>query len=287
MRRACRDHEILERCERCAPVNSRVELTSIGVDEVNQGLGSDPYGDLSAIGLRVPAVVGASPAARYLAMLAQFRVADGGTARIRGLRHGWSLGFEQLNAIAGTRRVVEQWVQNPTFQVTGGNISRYLRVMGFNEPLIPNPGAGPVQPPLRSFAFRDSDTPAMLYETATFPAGVPIFYTTLLTYTPPNGGMPHGRDLAGLGTFYDLKTDWRTPEAWHALDIPIRGPARVVLYASIQQRNPQTAIALVDPNPATNPDALPPEEQFLQKFAGATIWRVAGALAVDLFCDKE
>lgn len=286
MRPPCKFHDERVRCARCAPVNSRVEITSTGVDEVYQNLGSDPYGGISAVGLRVPAVAGTSPRSRYLFNLCGFRVADGATARVRGFRHGWTLGFAQENLIAGTRRVVEQWVTDPTFQVDGGSISWHLRVMGLNEPVVPNPGAGPIQPALRNFAFRASDTPALLYQAATFPAGVPIFYTQLTAYTPPFAGQPNGRALGGeLGSFYDLKTDWRTPDAWHALDIPVVGPARVVFFASVQQRDLQKSVALVVPNPTDFPLAVPAEEQFLQKYPNANIWRVAGALSVDLGCE--
>lgn len=273
-------------CRECAR-SRRIEIVSTGIDEALQGLGSDPYGDINAIGLRVPAFATARPDHRYLFQLASFTISDGQKARIRGFRHGYSLGFAQLNEQAGTRRVVEQWIDDPFYQPQNGNVSWHMRVMAIDEPQIPNPGSGPQQPPLANFPFRTSDTPGLLYLTAGFPVGIPVFYTALTAYQPPNGGMPWGRPLTGeLGTFYDLKTPWRDAQAWHSLDIPLDGPCRVVFYASVQQIDLQTRVPLVLPAPLLFPGGVSAIEQFLQLWPNAKIWRVAGALVVELDCSE-
>jgi hypothetical protein len=252
----------------------RVEVVSTGIDEQLQGIGSDPFNSLSWIGLRVPPFVN-NVGARYLFVLCSFEVAKRDRARIVGLRMGWSLGVKQTFG-GGVVRIFEKWVEDPTFKPPMGNVSWHLR----KTPLfaMPNPGLGPVQPPLQNFAFRNSQTPALLYQTATIVN--PGFYVGLGAYTPPNAGMPYGVGVTPeLQTFYDLKTSWNDAGDWRALDIPVEGPARVTFYASVQQ-TPQQKQGITLP---TTPEApvLPPDELFLANFPVAQIWRVAGALAVE------
>jgi hypothetical protein len=253
----------------------RVEIVSTGIDEALQGRGSNPYvgGNLSWVGLRVPAHVN-NAASRYLFMLASFTLAEGARARIVGFRHGWSLGLRQ-----GGNRVVEQFVTDPWFKLPDGNVSWHMRRMQMNYPQRPN-NLGPVQPPLQNMAFKQSDTPALLYQTAGGFAGG--FYVTLAAYTPPNLGMPWGNPLTPeLATFYDLKTDWKTGRAWSSLDIPVEGPCRVQFFASVLQTNPSTRPVLTPPGTFFS-EGLSPDEQFLLNFPQAIIWRVAGAFALEL-----
>ncbi len=246
----------------------RVEIVSTGVDEDLQGLASDPFGSLSSVGLRVPSHVTVLPQNRYLFLLCSLDVGDADRMRLVGLRHGYSLGVRQA------QRVNEFWVQNPVFKPPRGNISWHLRVRPLRQ--LNNPGNGPIQPPLQNFAFRDAQSPALLYLTAA--AG--FFYPLLTDYAPPNRGMPYGRGATPeFGTFYDLKTDWQDASDWHAIDIPIVGPARVQFFASVQQTP-------ASKTPVTQPlDFLPlgesPEEQYLGNFPEAQIWRVGGALAAE------
>jgi hypothetical protein len=272
----------------------RVELVSSGVDEALQGLAGDPYGGSSWLGLRVPALVTTGPHGRYLFQLCSFEIPEAINAWVRGFRQGWTLG----QRIAGgstqepTTRVVEQWVTDPNFKLPDGNISWHMRMMGPNEPPIVAPGTIPdpaFGPPNRNLAFETSQGPALLFQDpTTVPPGG--FYAALTAYTPPNAGMPYGRALTGeLGTFYDLKTDWRDPHAWHALDIHIEGPARVAFFCSVQQSDPATRTALTVPvSPLTFYDGgLSAEEQFLLNFDEAIIWRVAGGLVVEIDDQEE
>lgn len=258
---------------------TQIEIASVGVDEALQGLAGDPYGGLVQTGLRIPAAFQAEPSHRYLFLLAGFTIGDGACAHIIGFRQGLTLGCAAGNEIA-PRRVVEQEVTSPFFKLADANVSWHLRVLGQHEPSVPNPGSGPVQPALQNFAYESSDTPALLYQAATFPGGPNPFYTSLVTYTPPNGGMPPGAPLApGLGTFYDLKTSWRTPGAWRSLDVWVEGPARVGFYASVKQTDIRSRIALAAPI-GFYQCGLSAEEQFLLNFPNASLWRVAGALIV-------
>lgn len=250
----------------------RVEVVSTGIDEELQGIGSDPFGSLSWIGLRVPAFVTNGPSNRYLFLLCSLDIADGDKARLVGLRHGYSLGIRQQGP-----RANELWVRNPIFKPPHGNVSWHLRVRPLYQ--LNNPGNGPIQPPLQNFAFRDAQSPALLYLNAGVPQAA-AFYTLLTAYTPPNAGMPYGRGATPeFGTFYDLKTDWQDASDWHAIDIPIVGPARVQFFASVQQTPPVK-------QPVTQPANFLPlgesaEEQYLANFPTAQIWRVAGALAAE------
>lgn len=261
----------------------RIEVISAGADEVLQVTAGDPYGNLTWVGLRVPALVNVTPQTRYLYTLASFSIGEGRAARIVGLRNGWTIG-----AVPNANRVVEMQVTTPGFKFPDGNISWHLRVLTPGEEGWLGDTLGPVTPPLPNFRFRTSDTPALLYESATF-AGVPGFFTDAMTaYTPPHGGQPYGSTaMADYGTFYGLRCQWADSYSWQNIDAPIEGPARVVLYASVQQTDPATRVALTAPAvAATYSSGMPPEEAFLLNFPLARIWRVMGALAVELDDDR-
>ena len=265
----------------------RIEVVSQGIDEALQGVGSSPYGGVSWTGLRVPtlATPAASPQLRYLFMLCSFTLSEGVKARLVGFRQGWSLG-----QIAANNRIVEQFVQDPWFKGPNFNVSWHLRKQTMNEPRVPNPSAvvpAGVGVPLQNFASRASDTPALLFQSATAPNP---FYTSLTAYVPPNAGRPWGTPLAPeFGTFFDLKTNWRDGSDWYSTDLPFEGPCRIQFYASVNQRN------LADPRPLVMPAAavtapstvlnfplgLSADEQFLQNFVNAIVWRVAGAMMVE------
>lgn len=263
----------------------RVELVSSGIDEALQGLAGDPYGGTSWVGLRVPAFVTKGPNHRYLFQLCSLEIPEATNVWVRGFRQGWSLGLRQV--VNNVPRVVEQWVDDPFFKLPDGNISWHMRLHGPNEPPLTVPGTtpanvgGPFGPPNRNFAYESSTTPALLFQRAVVPAGG--LYVNLSAYTPPNIGRPLGAPLAAeFGTFYDLKTLWRDSQAWCALDIRVQGPCRIAFYASVQQSDPQTRAVLTTLNPFVFTDGLSPEEQFLKNFPTAIIWRVAGALVVEM-----
>jgi hypothetical protein len=263
-----------------------IEIASAGIDEELQALGGDPYQGLSNLGLRVPYLPSPGPEVRYLFNLASFTLAEGQLARVVGFRMFWTLGV-RIGEAGGPYRFVEQPVSQPAFHLPDGNVSWHMRRIAHNE--IPIPNSGPVQPPLRGMAYRMSDTPALLYNQAT-PAGT--FYVNLRAYTPPNLGKPWGTSLQNnLGTFYDQKTQWNEHGAWHAMNVPVDGPCTVSFMASVLQTNAETRLALTPPS-TFYPGGLSSEEQFLLNFpyvasgagtsTGAIIWRVAGALIVEL-----
>ncbi len=265
-----------------------IEIASYGIDEELQGLGGDPYRGLSNLGLRVPYLPSTGPDSRYLFNLASFTLAEGQLARVVGFRMFWTLGV-RIGAAGGPYRFVEQPVYQPAFHLPDGNISWHMRRIAHHE--VPIPNQGPVVPPLRGMAYRMSNNPALLYEQAT-PAGT--FYVNMTAYTPPNLGRPWGTSLQNnLGTFYDQKSQWYEHGAWHSLNVPVDGPCTVMFAASVLQSNASSRVGLTVPDPFYA-GGLSAEEQFLLNFpyvasggedtpsTGAIIWRVCGALIVEL-----
>lgn len=267
----------------------RWEIATTGFDEYLSLVGGDPYGSPQSVGLRVPTLATPTFAAggknlRYLFVLASFSVGEGACVRIRGYRQLATIGYPQTT-INGTY-VVEQQVVTPNWRFVDGNISWHLHVMsGPNAQGVPK-GTSP-SGDLDSFKQYWSDSPALLYGPPA-PAAItaPGVYTTLTSYTPPNGGKPWGSAInSKQGTFYDMRSPWQDDRAWDSLDIPVRGPKTVAFFASVRQTNPATRLALTPPTYA--PLGLPPEEQFLLEYPGgkeapgAIYWRVGGALIVE------
>jgi hypothetical protein len=261
----------------------RIELGSVGFDEFLQLVGSDPFGGLSSVGLRVPDLPTSTVDAehlRYLFLLSSVTISEGHTMRLRGIRQLVTIGVDLANGPVGSHYAEEFLVTSPFWRFSDGNISWHIMRMGLGE--VPDSPIPPAFPAARSLAFRMSDAPALLAETATLAtAGV---YTTLTAYAPPNLGQPYGSALApSTGTFYDQNTIWRASEAWHSRDVIVQGPCQLGFFASMRQTNPVTR---AKPFPAINPatvlaTGLSPEESFLVNFPQAKYWRIGGSLILE------
>lgn len=252
-----------------------IEVSSSGVDEYLQGLSGDPYGGISSMGLRIPALQ-TTVANRYLFHLCGFSLAERVKARIVGYRQFLSLGAVISAASTETPgRFVEQEVVSPAFRLPDGNVSWHIQRLG-----PPNaqgfPRAVSDGSDLQSFKKRYAENPALLYERYT--SGGP-FYTQLTAYTPPNGGKPWGTALRSgqQATFYDLRTEWRSHGAWTSLDMEIQGPCTVAFFASVLQSAGASAAGALN----AIPNGLP-EEQFIAAFEGVKYWRVGGALMFEV-----
>lgn len=284
-----------------AQARGRIELASYGIDESLQSFAGDPFGGLSAVGLRVPTKPsGLGQANRYLFALAGFTVPEGRRYRLIGFRQLLTIGVLQpgLTPLIPPR-VNEIEVESPFFRFYDGNVSWHIRRMAISEPFSPiRPGntatmslvtPGPTPVPLRNLAWKTSDTPALLFQSVTTPNFDP-FYVDLTAYSAPNKGRPWGRALSSdLTNFVDLKVPWRAPDSWHSLDVPIEGPARIAFYASVKQTDPTPAN-----RPPITPSAADPaglslskEERFILNFPGAIYWRVGGALIARVDDDEE
>jgi hypothetical protein len=266
----------------------RYEVATIGIDDGLQGFTADPFATSSpsGIGLRIPSFVPNNPRPadnRYLFLLATNRVGKAQRVRLTGWRQYLTLGLSAPGVGVTVPRPVEYEVLTAGWRFPDGNVSWHL----VREPDFAVPSQRPATD-LVNFAFGDSSTPALLYQTASFAGGVNGGYYTLnmTGYTPPTGRMGVWEPIAGLGNVHDLRANWRNTEAWGAaLDSVVEGPCRVSLYASVLQTNPASRI--VANNPATPSVGDPPEETFLFKWNGAGggaegvgvhYWRVAGAL---------
>ena len=273
----------------------RAEVPTTGIDEQLQLIGGDPYGHNAGLGLRIPGHVLVNPTAqtsRYLFLLSTFQVPRGLTARIRGYRQYLSLG---VNVGSGGEapfyRIVEQPITQPYWHPLGGNVSWHLQDMG-PPGAAGIPSYAPATPPqakvgaplgIDSCAFRISTSPALLAETINLVGG---YYTNLIGYVPPNGGRPYGVPLidGGFGSIFDMRTPWNAAEAWQSLDIQVRGPKMVGLFASVRQADPTAtgyALPAIGGGAVGYGNGLSPEEQFLVNFPTANYWRIAGSLMVD------
>jgi hypothetical protein len=262
-----------------------IEIQTTGVDEYLQGIGGDPWRGTSYVGLRVPTLPTSTLDTRYLMNAAAFSIGSGADARIIGWRQLVTIGFQQGTAASGETgnniRPVEMEVTSPVWRFVDGNVSHHLRSMGppngQGNPIFPQ---GPVDQP--SFKLGWSLTPAVLYQTA---AGALPIYTNLTDYTPPNGGKPFGSPLyngLNFGSLYGLSTQWRTPDAWTSLDIPIKGPDTIAWFISVCQTDPATRTALTPPRAGFVACGIPPEEAFLQNYPNAIYWRVGVSLIVEV-----
>jgi hypothetical protein len=253
---------------------SVIEVFSEGIDEALQGIGSDPYSGMNAMGLRVPTLATPNMQSRYLFNACCIEMPENSRGCITGIRTFSSLGVRQGTSPAV---VVEQEIVTPGFSLPDGNVSWHLR----RVPLTVELSKGPSD--LDSFKMVMSKGPALLYQTAEV---VGSFYTALSSYSPPAGGRPPGDPVGGLGTFHDLRFPWRL--GWHNPNIPIEGPALYMLAASVRQ----SAGTFAGPafNAAMPTPGMQPEIAFIANFGGqksstntgVLIWRIAGALRVEV-----
>jgi hypothetical protein len=159
--------------------------------------------------------------------------------------------------------------------------------------MIKRPGQQPLTQ-TASFAWKNSDTPAFLFQDFTtsnpLASGAPTNYAVDLTaYTPPKFPIDW-QPIAGLKAMRDIRYPWQDDRAWDCINEPVDGNWRVSLYASVLQTNPATRPGIVFGSAiATDGSALggPPEEDFIYKFTfgggeeptvGPQFWRIYGSI---------
>jgi hypothetical protein len=251
------------------PRGTRSELSSVGFDTSLQGVGGDPDGTGYAVGIRVPSPVSATTANRYLFMLARIRLGAFRKAHLVGIRQMATIGTLVSNGGSPAANYpLEMEIQSPFWKFTDGNISWHLRriPLGFQQQANVFNGEGQ--------SFLDSRTPSLLYLNAPGEAG---------GYAAPK--VPGVPLIGQLGTFYDLRWNWRDDHAFASVDTEIEGPCDIALFASVKQTNPETRTALVLPDslPAGS-YSVPNEDAFVVNFPSAIYWRIAGAL---IFQEEE
>ena len=269
------------------PRATRIEVGSKGIDEYLQGIGNDPYRTLSADGLRVPAFAN-TPSTRYLFQAVTIPVATGQRIRLLGRRQMYRLGVVQAGTGGDSPtppRLIELDVTSPSFRMPDGNASWHLmRVPPRMGPTFPRPYTDST-----NFYFRRAATgSALLYESATFPAGNvnpfgrPDFYTSLTAYKPPNSGWPYGTPL--LETWHGMRNPWSDPYSADWQGIEVNGPCEVIDFISVlQSANGGDPVITQPSNPNQLESLGSPEEQFLAAYAGAvTIFRVGSAIQYEV-----
>lgn len=260
----------------------RFELPSYGIDEFKQLNGSDPFGSNSWLGLRVPTKATTAIAAantdkrifanRFLFMGARFEIAEACRARIIGYRQLLEIGYV-LNipnspgpGTNGPRPIILE-VTTPGWTFTDQTVSWHFRRVGppDNTPIGPRTPAPNPPGNIKNAIFRDSDTPALLWESMTLPAADTL-YMDLTAYVPPNAGRPWGTPLTNdprLSNVYGLQTPWRSARAWTSLDVEIQGPDTVVAFISVGQTDPVNRPELISVSPQAFGSGLAPEDAFI------------------------
>jgi len=254
----------------------RVYFASTGPDPSMNFLGSSPYaGDVGATGIVLPPDPSTSEATRYLVRTAGFAVPPGSVARVVWIRQLVTIGTTVSVEQNGPDYPIELPVVDPFWHFLDGDVSWHLRRQpGYERP---NREFFADTAIARPYSYtRDATGPAIVARLLPVSAGGP-------GYLALNGGVPYGAELAGLGTFRDLRYPWTTsipPDT--NLDIQVVGPCKVNLYASVYQTDPDRR---PDPPVIIEGPWTRPEDSFVWRFPEARYWRVGAELAVD-FCDS-
>lgn len=253
--------------QRLAGRGSRFEVSTNTRDPSLQLVFADPAGTLTQLGLSIPSVVptfyGKANLDRYQVLLVSVKFVQGESARLVGMRQRLLIGQNQPGGDGGSNPYpVYTPVVTPEWHFSDGNVSWHLRRMALEtvaSQSIYNAA---------ELAFRTSDTPSVLFENAPVQSG---------GYAAPYGGaIPGNVLLPEFGDFHDMRFPWQDDHAWDSMDVEIRGPCAINLYASIRQTNPSTRTPLVIGS--ANPNVLVPEEQFLLNFSQSVYTRIAGSL---------
>lgn len=253
--------------------STRQEVISVGFDDLLELTTSDPY----STGLRVPPLVAGVSFYRFLACVADLAEGD----EVVGLRQFADMAEYELESgedpppapVYPEKRpiVTSGWhfadTAPMTWTVTFERLQNFYRRSG----------------PFDQTSFQQYDTtgPALVYESAAFPAFPTLpGYLGLSAYAPPA--------MRGI-VQYELK-DIRFPiqqNDFFAIRRPIVGPMRVRVYVDVQQTDPDARFV---PDFTASLSAqqlffvsggMTPEEQFLQAFPAAIVHSVGASLIFD------
>lgn len=253
----------------------RFETISTGFDDFLATLGEPPV----STGLRVPPLVG--PIYRFLACTADLTLGD----ELVGMRQFATI-VSYVNLGGETpppAPLYPEWrpIVTPgwrfsdtapiTWIVTAEPLATFVRRSGpFDQD---------------SFIFRDTTGPALVYETATFPA-LPLLpgYLGLDSYTPPP------RRGIQIATLRDIRYPQQQNE-FFAIRKPIKYPTRLRCYVEVEQTDPARFQPDFADNLSTNQLAfvtgMVPEERFLVDFPDAILHTVGAAFVIDRKQGKE
>ena len=280
------------RCRPCDSLPTRSRVSSYGFDPALCGIGGIAYngGDQINDGLRVPAAStaagGGNPLVQqYLFQLATMKLTQNQCVSLTGIGQLLVIG-EDTNTGTPPIYPLIQNVTTPTWKFSDVlPVTWALRVVR-QPPQIPWAPQNPLS--CDSFAWRWSDTPALVYETATFPAGnlnwagTPDNYTALTGYTAPYNGTIPGEPIGDFGSWNSLVFPWNTRASPDFEPVKVEGPGAIVLYAQVPQTNPATRAKITVPGAFPVAPTGIPEEGFLADWTSALIWAIGGSFEVML-----
>lgn len=255
----CKDHK----SSRYFCKTRRYEISTRGLDETFEGIGSDPFHGEHGLGISIPSPVTLSTTGRLLFLLAIAEFPKGCRARLVGIRQYVELQADVVTQ-GGCTYAIRRPVESVSWHPPDGGISWHVRKIDF----------GRMTSPRSSPANRDG----LSYLMAQGPSL--LFATPPPAYKPPNGGIPYGEPLhPDLATFYDLRFPWTASEAG-VMSIPIRGSCAVAIFASVLPTDPRVRCSLAGSGvPITSPP-LVPEDVFLNtpSLTNARYGRIAASL---------
>lgn len=255
----------------------RSEVWSAGFDDGLQLIGGDQGLTPNWSGLLVPDFA-AFPFYLFLTAVVDLQQGD----EVFGVRQGLELGAP-FSAVPATPPTSTQVLEVTTPMWHGfpdGFATWILTFDGGKRNMRYGPFDGPPLGPVSTFKFEDSDSPALLYETAGFP-GAPARpgYLGLNAYTPP----------ALLGVSQIIMRDVRFAmrlEPNYSMRLVVNARTRVRLYCLLKQTDTgDESLRFIPSIPAASWVGLCPEDRFIQATIAAGSLprynRVFGAIVTD------
>jgi hypothetical protein len=245
------------------------DAASAAFDDDLVGIGATPFNDPTSQRIMVPQAATLN-GPRYLLRTAAAVVEAGNEVRLRGIRQAIGIGTVLRDNVSDPQNpkayVVEIDQTSPFWHFSDGNISWHLRVI-----------YGPAGRP--GFIRAASPGDIVQYTSGTDTGRM---VSTNPAQVSPGRGRPPGKPLGTLGTFRDLRWPWSSHGAMDDLDVIVRGPGIIALYASIRQTDPATRQKLGPLLPLTfDPSVLLPEDRFLLQVPDAYYRHVSGSLIIE------
>lgn len=246
----------------------RVIVTTTQVDPAFDFVGASPYSaDRYGTGIVLLPATEISPGQRILCNLGGVRLGPNSRCIVQSVRQLLTIGYKQPMD-GGQTMVVEVPVRNANWHFVDGSVSWHLRR---------------VNPKKLQFTNRFADTPFYPPPYAEDAYGLTSSVLTRRLnpgYVALNHGLPYGTDVAGLGTFRDIRYPFDLGSANMALGIEVLGPCDLKFFASVKQTDPETRPA----PPAILPslDGLIEEDRFVLTHPEARYWRIGCEMVLDI-----
>lgn len=251
------------------PRFERVIVTTTQVDPAFDFVGSSPYSaDRYGTGIVLPPVSDTPDGHRLLCNLGGVKLGPNSRCIIQSVRQLLTVGYPQTMD-GGQTMIVEVPVRTANWHFVDGAVSWHLRRVN------------PKHLQFLQNRFPDNPTSFPPYAQDAYGLTSSILSRHLPpSYAPLNGGLPYGTDVAGLGTFRDMRYPFDLGSANMALGIEVLGPCDLKFFASVKQTDPETRPA----PPAILPslDGLVDEDKFVLTHPEARYWRIGCELVLDI-----